>query len=221
MDPSPQQTKGATPSIDHTHKQFAVHLQRKTLSEQDHQLFLERGQKALQAYLHQRAHTIHPDNQSELNFRNEGVFIGDCWLNGHIDKLIVDRKNKTLTIVDYKTGKCHPRWTSDAKLHRYKLQLYLYKTLVEKSHTWAGYKVTDAYLEFVEPDESGNIHELHLQFDDSEQTKANKLAERIWAHIQNIHMPDIDNYTSDLKGIEEFEAFLLQDESNEQITLWS
>lgn len=213
--------KGAIPSVDSTHNQFAVFLRRKTLNEQDYQLFLDRGQSALKAYLKQRTHTIHPDNHSEQNFRNEGVFIGECWLNGHIDKLIVNRQDKTLTIVDYKTGKSYARWTTDAKLHRYKLQLYLYKTLVEKSHTWSGYKVTDAYLEFIEPDEMGNLHELHLAFSDAEQTMANKLAERIWAHIQDLHIPDTNAYTPDLKGIEEFEAFLLQDEQKEQTTLWS
>lgn len=213
--------QGNIPTIEQTREQFASQLQRKTLSEQDYNLFLERGQLALQAYLDQRGHTIHSDNESEINFRNEGIFIGECWLNGHIDKLIVDRQNKTIIIVDYKTGKSHARWANEAKLHRYKIQLYLYKTLVEKSHTWAGYTVTDAYLEFIEPDEAGKITELHLEFSEQEQERVNKLAERVWRHIQSMQLPDVSRFTTDLKGIEEFETHLLQDDSSEQTSLWS
>lgn len=213
--------EGTVPRTDRTIAQFATRLSRRSLSPQDYQLFLDRGTTALRAYLGQRIHTIHPDNQSEISFKNEGVFIGNCNLSGNIDKLIVDKRAKTITIVDYKTGKSFSRWATEPKLHRYKMQLYLYKTLVEQAHTWADYKVTDAYLEFVEPDENGEIHELHIAFNPEEQKKANKLAERIWQHVQQLHIPDVSNYSTDLKGMQAFETFLLRDEGEDQTSLWS
>src|SRR4029079_4924855 len=115
------------------------------------------GNEALKAYLSQRKATITPDNVVEYNFKNEGVFIGDPRLGGKIDKLIIDKSAKEITIVDYKTGKPHANWAREPKLHKYRHQLYFYKALVEGSHTFAGYKVVDAYLEFVEPDETGTI----------------------------------------------------------------
>jgi RecB family exonuclease len=129
--------------------------------------------------------------------------------------MIVDRQNKTITIVDYKTGKSYRRWAHEAKLHRYRLQLYLYKTLVERSHTWAGFRVEDAYLEFVEPDEEGAIQELHLEFSQTEQAQIEQLTEAIWQRIQRLQIPNTGNFTSDIKGIEEFERNLLQGPQSE------
>ena len=199
---------GQIPSAAATHKTFAVRLQAKRLSEHDYKLYLERGQETLTAYLTQRAHTISPDNVVEHSFRHEGVFAGKAHLGGKIDKLIINKQTKEITIVDYKTGRSHTKWTREMNLHKNRQQLYFYKMLVEGSHTFAGYKVTGAYLEFVEPDENGKIQELHLEFDETEYQHIKKLAESIWQHIMDLSLPDTTNYSQDLKGIEDFEAEL-------------
>lgn len=196
---------GKIPATSSVLKQFSRRLQGKRLNEQDTRLFLERGNLSLRAYLAQRTHTISPNDEVEFNFRNEGAFIGQCHLSGKIDKMIVDAQTKTIVIVDYKTGKSYSRWIHDSKLHRYRHQLYLYKTLIEKSHSWQGYTVTDAYLEFVEPDENGRIQELHLVFDEQEQRQIEQLALNIWQRIQNLEIPDTSEYSQTLKGIEDFE----------------
>jgi DNA helicase-2/ATP-dependent DNA helicase PcrA len=189
----------------HTFKQ---HLSAKRLSAQHTAQFLERGQAALAAYFEQRAHTVLPHNVAEHNFRKEGVFAGEAHLSGTIDKLIIDPEAKTLTIVDFKTGKSYARWTRDLKLHKYRRQLYLYRTLVEGSHTFSGYQVTDAYLEFVEPNEQGIIQELHLPFDKAEYERSQRLAQAIWQHIRELRLPDVSTYSQDLKGVEAFESDL-------------
>jgi DNA helicase-2/ATP-dependent DNA helicase PcrA len=188
---------------------FGERLRSKRLSEQDTTLFYDRGQLAVKAVLEQRGHTFHPDDESEYSFRNEGVFIGQAHMAGKIDKLIIDKKQRTIAIVDYKTGKSYSRWTSEAKLHRYRQQLYLYKALVEGSHTFKGYTVTDAYLEFVEPDEDGAIHELHLDFDTQEEQMHRALAAAVWDRIKRISIPDVSGYSSDLAGMLAFEQDLL------------
>ncbi|HSW99792.1 MAG TPA: ATP-dependent DNA helicase [Patescibacteria group bacterium] len=189
---------------------FEKQLRAKLLSAQDTELYLARGQAALQAYGAQRAHTINVQNVVEHNFRSEGVFLGKAHLSGKIDKLIIDPEARTIQIVDYKTGKSHTRWTREVKLHKYRQQLYLYKALVEGSHTYKGYQVTGAYLEFVEPDEDGNIHELQLQLDDTEFKQVKQLAEAVWQRITTLDLPDISSYSQDMNGVEAFEADLLQ-----------
>ena len=197
------------PSQAATHKTFAAKLEAKRLSEHDYALYLDRGHAALTAYLAQRAHTIAPTHIVEYNFRNEGVLIGPAHLGGKIDKLIVDKNKKEVTIVDYKTGRSHTKWARLVGLHKNRQQLNFYKALVEGSHTFAGYKVTDAYLEFVEPDEDGRIQELHLPLNDTEYQQTKRLAQAVWQHIMRLHLPDTTAYTPDLKGIEEFEQWLL------------
>jgi DNA helicase-2/ATP-dependent DNA helicase PcrA len=189
---------------------FGEHLRAKRMSTQDTELFYDRGQLAIKAVLEQRAHTFHADDQVEYNFKHEGVFVGKAHMAGKIDKMIIDKAAKTITIVDYKTGKSYDRWKGEAKLHRYRQQLYLYKALVEGSHTYKDYRVTDAYLEFVEPDENGKIHELHLDFDAQEESIARHLAVAVWRCIMQLDIPDVSNYGADLQGIISFEDHLLR-----------
>jgi len=188
---------------------FERRLRAKRLSEQDTTQMLERGRLALQTYLSQRLHTIASTNECEFNFRREGVFIGKAHMAGKIDKMIIDKKNRTITIVDYKTGASFKRWERNSKLHKYRQQLYLYRALIEGSRAFAGYTVTDAYLEFVEPDDSGTINELHLTFDDDEYRLVKQLAQIVWQRVQAIELPDVTEYSKDLKGIEAFEHALL------------
>jgi DNA helicase-2/ATP-dependent DNA helicase PcrA len=203
------QETGLLPSEKLLFSTYEKRLLTKKLSERDVELYLPRGQAALKAYLEQRTSTVGIDNVVEYNFRTEGVFLGKAHLTGKIDKLIIDKQQKTIQIVDYKTGKSHNRWTREVKLHKYRQQLYLYKALVEGSHTYSGYTVTDAYLEFVEPDEDGVIAELHLQFNDAEYEHVKRLAEAIWLRITALQLPDISGYTQDMAGVESFENDLL------------
>ncbi|HEX8762528.1 MAG TPA: ATP-dependent DNA helicase [Candidatus Saccharimonadales bacterium] len=201
---------GLLPSLTAVHRTFEQRLRAKRMNTNDTTLFLERGHAALTVYMAQRAHTFGPDNIAEYSFRSEGVFIGDAHLTGKIDKLIIDKEKKSITIVDYKTGKSYSSWKRDAKLHKYRLQLYMYKALVEGSHTFAGYTVKDAYLEFVEPDDNGHIQELPIDFNDDEYARVRQLAERAWRRIKALDLPDITQYKPDLSGIESFENDLLK-----------
>ncbi len=202
--------EGLLPSEKAMHRTFEQRLKLKRLSVSDTALYLERGRAALSIYLAQRAHTFGPDNMAEYSFRHEGVFLGDAHLTGKIDKLIINKEAKTITIVDYKTGKGFTGWKRELKLHKYRQQLYMYKALVEGSHTFGGYTVTDGYLEFVEPDENGRICELHIVFKDDEYERARQLAGAVWRRIKALDLPDISNYPADLVGVELFENDLLK-----------
>ena len=170
---------------------------------------LERGRLSLGAYWQLRQAGLQPTNQNEYRFRNEGCFVGPAHLTGKIDKIMIDEAHKSLTIVDYKTGKAYHHWASEPKLHRYKQQLYIYKLLVEKSQRFKGYTVDDCYLEFVEPDETGQIQELHLKFDVAEAARLEKLIVSIWQHIKQLSFPDTTNFTPNVSGIEAFETELI------------
>ena len=200
---------GVLPSLEACIQRLEIKLQTRQLTEQTVEQLLRRGKPVLKAYLEQRASTIAPDNECEYNFRNEGVFIGEAHMNGKIDKLIINKANKQLVIVDYKTGASHTTWQHSIKLHKYRQQLYLYKLLVERSHTFAGYTVTDAYVEFVEPDENGKIQELHVSFDKQEQQKLEQLTQKIWEIIHSLQLPDVSSFRQDIIGTEAFEAALI------------
>ncbi|MDB5184411.1 MAG: uvrD [Candidatus Saccharibacteria bacterium] len=205
-------TQEKLPTMDQIEAAFALRLSRKRLDAQSHELLLERGMVALEAYMVQRSQTIRAANRSEANFRDEGVFLGKAHLTGKIDKLIIDEKQKTICIVDFKTGKSHNRWTKETKLHFYEYQLYFYKLLVERSQSYRGYRVIDAYLEFVEPDTQGNIQELHVAFNDETSKHLELLIQAVWQHTMQLDFPEpaAETFSTDLKGTLEFENWLIE-----------
>jgi DNA helicase II / ATP-dependent DNA helicase PcrA len=210
-----QKSRATLPTIDQTMQAYERRLLLQRVGEPHHSLLVDRGRTALEIYLDQRGQTIQSDNKVEYSFRHEGVRIGAAHLNGKIDKLIIDQAHKTIVIVDYKTGKSHARWSHEAKLHFYRNQLYFYKLLVEGSQSFRGYRVIDAYLEFVEPDALGDIIELHANFNDDDEQHLKSLISVVWKHIVALDFPDTSQYSADLKGIAAFENDLLAEEQVE------
>lgn len=198
------------PTIDQTVNEFVRIIRAKKLPDHQTELEIERGEKALSAYLSQRTRIFKPGDRAEFNFWNEGVFIGDVHLSGKIDRMEIDEDRKEITVVDYKTGRSYDRWKSDMKLHKYKQQLYCYKLLIEHSRTFAGYTVTEGRLEFLEPDQANQIHHLSLTFQAAELEHIQKLLQAVWQHIMRLDFPDVSGYSHNLKGALEFEQYLLQ-----------
>ena len=132
--------------------------------------------------------------------------LGPAHLSGKIDLLRIDAANKTITIVDYKTGRLG---NDPAKLYRYELQLYCYKFLVAGSHSFRDYTVTNGQLVFVEPNERGKIHVHDVIFDDAVQQRIGNLIRAMWQCIQTLQLPDTSAYTSSISGIKKFEQDLI------------
>ena len=207
-------TNKAAPAYKSIHQQFAARLTMQHLRADQHNLYLVRGNKVLDTYLAERGGSFQIGDKAEHNFRYENVRLGGVDqtipLTGKIDRLHIDQATKTITIYDYKTGPSHSRWTSDSRLHHFKLQLYFYKLLVNNSHSFRGYTVEQGVLEFVEPDDNGRIHHLALDYKDKEQAEAERLIRAVWRHMRQLQLPDISDYDLSLSGIKQFEAALLK-----------
>ncbi|MEO6513379.1 MAG: ATP-dependent DNA helicase [Candidatus Saccharimonadales bacterium] len=201
--------KGTLPATNAIDTQFEANLKAKKILESQFPLQLERGTRALAVFVKKYGHTYKPTDKAEVNFRNENVFVGAAHLSGKIDRMEIDKANKTITVIDYKTGKTYEKWESIPKLHKYRLQLYCYKLLIEKSRSFAGYKVTSGRLMFVEPDSSGRVHSLELNFKDDEVAETEKLLQALWKHVHELSFPDVNEYDANLKGIRAFEQDLL------------
>lgn len=188
---------------------FQGFLKARKLPADQESIELERGEKALRTYLSARSSIFKPGDKAEQNFASEGVFIGEAHLCGKIDRLEINRQTKEITVVDYKTGKPFDRWKADAKLHRYKQQLYFYKLLIENTRTYSGYSIKNARLEFLEPDDNDRIMQLELTFNQEELERTKHLISTVWRLIQDLHFPDTSRYDKSLKGIQQFEHDLL------------
>lgn len=179
------------------------------LPPEDFESLLQRGRLSLSGWITEKGKELSPTDKYEYDFAGEGVTIGEARLSGKVDRLIVDEKRKAIQVLDYKTGQSYRRWQGGVvKLHKFRQQLMMYKLLVEGSGRFKGYKVEKGYIEFIEPDEDGQINRLELLFEEKEVEELKALIGRVWHHIQRLDLPDISKYPPTLSGIKAFEADL-------------
>ena len=192
---------------------FETILEEQHLSRLDFEKYFQKGSDDLQAFLTDRYQTFTPLQKTELNFKSQHSIVGEAHLSGALDLVDIDDE-KSVVVTDYKTGKPAHSWTGKTdyekiKLHKYKQQLMFYKLLVENARDYRGYKVDSGVLQFVEPTRSGDVVALTAKFDPAEQERFVQLINAVWQHVINLELPDVSNYSPNLKGILAFEQDLL------------
>lgn len=194
---------------------FESSIMQAQLSDNDKTKYVERGIKALTTFLDQRYASFKPSQRVERSFSGERVNVDGAVLNGALDLIDIDTDEKTIFVTDYKTGKAVSSWRGRTdyekiKLHHYEQQLMFYKLLIENSRQFAGYTVTGARIEFVEPDARNQIVLLDYAYNDESLSDFKKLALAVWSRIQSLDFSATTNYEADINGILEFEKSLLE-----------
>jgi DNA helicase-2/ATP-dependent DNA helicase PcrA len=194
---------------------FEQHLTRHRLSDNDHEVLLQRGSDALGAFLAAKYDSFSRSQRVELSFGGQQVMIGDAKLTGALDLVDINDELKTIHVTDYKTGKAPSSWQGKTdyekiKLHKYKQQLIFYKLLIEQSRDFSTYTVPGGTLQFVEPTPHGDIISLDVTFNDEEVEAFKRLIQAIWQHIVSLDFPDTSSYEPTYKGMLAFEADLLE-----------
>jgi DNA helicase-2/ATP-dependent DNA helicase PcrA len=204
-------TEKKLPSNQRMLKYFEQRLRAERLPENEFEIELGRGRIALQNWVELKGNSFNKKDFYEYNFANEGVFMDGIPLTGKIDRIVLDPKKMTATVIDFKTGQPYHTWQKSVpKLHYYRQQLIMYKILIENSKRFAGYRVNRGILEFIEPDEDGNLVNLELEYDKTELEQLKKLIKAIWKLVQELNFPDISGYPPTIAGIRQFEDDLLK-----------
>src|SRR5690606_33762789 len=148
----------------------------------DKSILKQKGEMSLTTYLDKRGAAFRPTDRAEMSFKYENVRLGDVHLTGAIDRLEIDKANKQITVVDFKTGHLNPE-----KRYKYTRQLYLYKLLIEGSQTYRGYSVSSGRLEFVEPDsQTGELAPpLEVSFLTKDMDRTKQLIKIVWKKIKH------------------------------------
>jgi len=168
----------------------------------------------LRTFLEAKYDSFSKTQKAELDFKHQNSSLGEAILSGKLDLVDINQKDKTICVTDYKTGKPAHSWKGKSdpenmKLHRYKHQLMFYKLLVENSRDFAGYSVTKGVLQFVEPDENGEIVALETDFSTEDMQSFSQLVEAVWGYIKQLDLPDVSHYGDKLSSIKMFEKELL------------
>ena len=180
----------------------------------DFEVYYNKGIDALSTFLSNQYHTFSATQSTELSFGNQNVMIDQVRLTGVLDLVDIDKNQKTIVVTDYKTGKPSRSWQGKSeyekiKLHKYRYQLMFYQLLIENSRDYRQYKFDGGVLQFVEPTVTGDIIALHDSFTKQELADFAKLLQAVWNCIMNLSWPDISQYSPSLKGVEMFEADLV------------
>ena len=194
------------PSITQIIKQFEERLSSQRLTENQFTQLKERGAMALEQYFKQTPLKFNPEDLSEQKF---SVMLGDARLNGAIDRLKINAQDKTIHIIDFKTGKSYDRFTPQIKSYHHQRQLYFYKLLVELTPKFKDYQVTKGTIQFIEPDSEGRVESVDLTFQPEEENKLRELIASVWQHVMSLDLPDTASYGDDLTSIKKFEQSLI------------
>ena len=172
-------------------KRFEERIDNADADEKTREDLHKRGQTELVKFLAERGDLIRNTNaESERGFFTETITLGDAILTGKIDRVEIDEKNKTITVADYKTGNAKHKWSTYDSTFAYKIQLYFYKFLIENSKDFRNYKVTTGRIDYISPDDDGDIVSLELKFNDKENAEIKHLIQVVFRHIKNLDLPD-------------------------------
>jgi DNA helicase-2/ATP-dependent DNA helicase PcrA len=173
-------------------KKFKEEIESQPLSEVDKEYYSDRGEKALNVFFAKMGKNINSDQIVDCDFKNQGAVVNGARLRGVVDRMDLDRKSKTVTVADYKTGAGFYRWQlpqsatehQRIKVRRYRNQLLFYKIMIDNAADWGrrGWKTQKGTLWFVEP-ERGKIRNIELEFEQEEINRFAKLIGVVWQQV--------------------------------------
>ena len=160
---------------------------------------------------------------AEVNFAPEKLVVEGVPITGKIDHMMIDEKNKTIEIFDFKTGGYHKdKWRSHATLYKYMLQLGFYKLLLNHSRNYQKYRVERAHILFVTPDKDGHVYDKVYEFNKDDEKELLQLIRAVYHGIVTLDFLDDPNIfiaPDDRKGLKEirdFVAYLLEKQSRSE-----
>lgn len=195
---------------------FQQELQAQHLAEDDALAYSKRGIDNLRKFLTHYYEDFSSTQKAELSFAGQGVVVGDARLTGSLD--LLDLRDKTITVTDYKTGKPSRDWKGATdfekiKLHKYKQQLLFYQLLCENSRDYRKYTFGGGILQFVEPTPAGAFYALDYTFTEEEKDQFIKLVRAVWRCITTLELPDTSAFEPNYKGVLAFEQWLIDNNS--------
>lgn len=199
--------------IDHIMDFFRQKLNDLHLTETDRNTLLKWGESSLPIFLEQRRELFNPNNKVETEVRigTPPAVFENALLGGAVDRIEFDDSTKTITLVDYKTGKSHDRLNlNDSSLYGYVTQLYFYKIMLEASAKYPGWHITSWRLEFLSPTPDGRVNYLAGDFDTATEHRIKRLITAVWRRVLacDFSVPELP---TSLAGRKQFEDLLLDE----------
>ncbi len=190
-------------------KRYEQSLLQQNLTHNDLGRFLHHGQELLKKLFESDTFWLPKSSLPEQAIHD--IAVGNARLYGKLDR--VDISDKTLTVVDYKTGKpLSSLFTKDqakaVKAWRHRTQLTFYCLLAQNSSRFNKYSQINGRLLYLE---AASAKEFMREFNPgSEDIKyVQEVITVVWQKIMNLDFPDTSQYPQSYDGITQFTNDLL------------
>ena len=185
-------------------------------SDDNRRVILSKGEESLRLTLERFGDVIR-NGQAEVNFYGDSIVIDGVPITGKIDHIVVNEKDKTIEIYDYKTGSYQDgKWESYPSTYWYMMQLWFYKLLLNNSTKFFKYKVTRGHILFVIKDgKFGEVYDKVLDFDTVDHDEMLRILKAVYLQATSLKfLDDADLFVGPDKGrtmkqIREFIELLL------------
>lgn len=200
-----QQT-GKPPTLAAVHQDFERALAREVLTELEFRKRLKHGQAILKQYYQEYQKQAVQPLLIERFFGSgrQKVVLDDILLTGRIDRIDwVDQQNKSVKVIDYKTGKPKSENQIKGKVGTlskreqalpesirgaYKRQLLFYKLLTQLDRTFP-YEVVQGEFDFIQPNNSGKLVRRQFELPDSDVADLKNLIKTVVAELRQLYSP--------------------------------
>ena len=184
-------------SINKIQEDYENELKRQDIDDSEFAEFLQMGLDNLELYYKQKIELHTQADKSEEDFATQEVRVENVMLTGKIDFAKVDNDQKTIKVIDYKTGKhmkdfdvSKGKEYEKLKKLKYRQQLIFYKILVERSNKWKDYTVNNGSLLFLDGHKNNDtVTELETKISSEDVNKLEKLITKVWDKIINLDFP--------------------------------
>ncbi|MBQ9017392.1 PD-(D/E)XK nuclease family protein, partial [Candidatus Saccharibacteria bacterium] len=167
---------------------FRSEVLKQPISAADQKYMLEHGAPAIEKSLQEFGPILRAEGGfAEVNFFSEHLVMDGVPITGVIDHINVDKEQKKIELYDFKTSKYYKEsWDSIDALYKYKLQLGVYKMLLNLSPTYAGYEVSRGHILFVSPDEYAEVHDKVYEFNERDEAELRELMRSVYHEIKTL-----------------------------------
>lgn len=182
------QESGEYPSLNRIWERVNSLIDDSIMSSKEKELYKEQAKNKLEKIFSNLEDYLDHDFVTEYDLSKEKIIFDGQKISGRLDAIKIDKKQKTIEIIDYKTGtgfeEFPKRINANTKQLKYLFQLLFYRLLVENSSEFKDYKVTTGRMIFVE-ESKGMITVPSINYDEYEdlyeltKTLVNKISKLI------------------------------------------
>lgn len=185
------------PSQDFLVQRFERHLKREVLSQQEFRGSLDLGTQELQDYYNHYQNSFQANTLPEYDFKSHGVNLNGIPLTGKLDKIeILNEEQKTVNVVDYKTGNPDSKSKDLKPGGDYHRQIAFYKLLCDLSPQFP-YEMVSGEIDFIQRSKKENTFKrahITLSPEDLERTKTE--IQSVYEDIQSLAFLNQDEFST-------------------------